>query len=77
MATLAFRISDSDKKFISDFAKFHGKNISEMAREIIIERIEEEEDRKAIEQYESTPQEKRVHYSHEEIMNKYGLGDQL
>jgi predicted DNA-binding protein len=77
MATLAFRISDNDKKFLSDFAKFHGKNLSELAREIILDRIEDEEDRKAIERYESIPKEKRISHSHEEVMKKYGLGNQL
>jgi predicted DNA-binding protein len=74
MATLAFRIADDDKLFLTELAKFHGKTISDFARDIIIERLEDEEDYRAVKAYEKDKADGKVKLiPFSEIVSKYGL----
>jgi predicted DNA-binding protein len=58
MAMLSFRISEEEKTALSSFAQLHGTTMSKAAREIILERIEDDEDRRAIEEYRQNPNHK-------------------
>jgi predicted DNA-binding protein len=58
MAMLSFRITDEEKAALGAFAEFHGVTMSRAAREIIISRIEDEEDYLAIDEYMQNPNHK-------------------
>lgn len=44
MATISFRLSDEEKKIISNFSKKNNITISELMLKSILEKIEDEED---------------------------------
>jgi plasmid stability protein len=71
MSILAVRLSDQDKNALAGYARFHGKSISAMAREILIEKIEDEEDIRDYIEYKKSPDHKT--YTHEEMGEKLGL----
>jgi predicted DNA-binding protein len=58
MAILAFRVTDEEKAALNSFAEIHGTTMSQVAREIIISRIEDEEDYRAIGEYKKNPSHK-------------------
>jgi predicted DNA-binding protein len=71
MAMLSFRITDEEKSALNSFAKLHGTSMSRAAREIIMERIEDEEDLRAITEYRNNPN--RQTRTVEEIKEIFGL----
>jgi predicted DNA-binding protein len=68
---LSFRITDEEKAALNSFAEFHGTTMSNAAREIIISRIEDEEDYRAIEKYRKEPNHKT--YTLAEMRERLGL----
>jgi predicted DNA-binding protein len=68
---LSFRITDEEKDALGSFAKFHGTTMSKAAREIIISRIEDEEDYLAIEEYRKNPNHKT--YTMDETKKVLGI----
>lgn len=65
--TISLRLSEEDEALIKTFASRHGVTISQLIRQIVIEKIEEEIDvkalREAIAEYDANP----VTYTHEEV----------
>jgi len=65
---LSLRLSNEDAALIKKFAELHGMTVSELVRQSVLERIEDEYDIKAynnaIEEYKSNP----VTYSHDEVV---------
>jgi predicted DNA-binding protein len=70
MAMLSFRISEEEKIALNSFANLHGTTMSKAAREIILERIEDDEDRRAIEKYRQEPNHKT--YTLKEMRERLG-----
>lgn len=66
--TISVRLSPEDTKLVQDFAKFKNISISELVRQAVIERIEDEIDlrayKKAMAEYKANP----VTYTHDEIV---------
>lgn len=68
MTTISVRLNDQDSEFIKKYAEFKNISISELIRQAVIERIEDEIDirayNKAMEEYRKNP----VTYTHEEVL---------
>ena len=65
--TISIRLSDEETLLIKKYAELNGTTVSELMRQAILERIEDEYDlkayEKAIEEYRGNP----VTYTHEEV----------
>lgn len=65
--TFSLRLSDQDSALIKKYAELNKMSVSELLRQSVMERIEDEYDlkiyNKAMEEYRKNP----VTYSHEEI----------
>lgn len=74
MATISLRIPDEDLQVLKAYAKFHNKTLSEIIRNTMIEKIEDEYDLKVIEEYEKEKKAGTLKtYSHEELWSEFGL----
>jgi uncharacterized protein (DUF1778 family) len=73
MSTITIRLNDQDDKLIRDYAKIHGKNVSESIRAAILEKIEDEFDLKAFEKAMVEYQTNPVVYSHEDVLRELGI----
>jgi predicted DNA-binding protein len=71
MAMLSFRISEEEKTALNSFAQLHGTTMSKAAREIILERVEDDEDRRAINKYRQNPNHKT--YTLAEMRKRLGV----
>lgn len=73
MSALSIRLNDDEKKIINAYAKFYNKTITQVVKEAILEKIENEFDltelNKAIEEYEKNP----VSYSSDEVWKMLGI----
>ncbi len=71
--TFSLRLSDEDSILIKKYAAVHNLTVSELIRQSVMERIENEYDleafRKAMEEYRDNPQT----YSLEEMERELGL----
>ena len=65
--TISLRLSDEDSTLIKKYAELKNMTVSEMIRQTVLERIEDEFDltayNKAMEEYKNNP----VTYTHEEV----------
>lgn len=73
MSVLSIRLNDDEKKIINAYAKFNNKTITQVIKEAILEKIENEFDlnelNKAIEEYEKNP----ISYSSDEVWKILGI----
>ncbi len=71
--TISLRLSDEDTMLIKKYAELKKISVSELIRQSVMERIEDEMDlkayEKAMEEYKTNP----VTYSHEEVGKMLGL----
>lgn len=71
--TISLRLNDEDTKLIKKYAEINNVSISELFRQAVIERIEDEIDlsayKEAMNEYKADP----VTYSHEEVKKMLGL----
>lgn len=71
--TISLRLSDEDTKLIKDYAKINNVSISDLIRQAVIEKIEDEIDldayNKAIKSFKKNPKT----YSLDEIEKEFGL----
>lgn len=71
--TISLRLNDEDTKLIKKYAEINNVSISELFRQAVIERIEDEIDlsayKESMNEYEADP----VTYSHEEVKKMLGL----
>lgn len=71
--TISLRLSDEDTKLIKDYAKINNVSISDLIRQAVIEKIEDEIDldayNKAIKSFKKNPKT----YSLDEIEKELGL----
>lgn len=66
-ATFTVRLPEEEKRLISDYARFLGISVSELARQSIMERIEDEVDTREL--LEAIREDDGVRYSMEDVMN--------
>lgn len=66
-ATFTVRLPDEEKRLISDYARVFGVSVSELARQSIMERIEDETDTREL--LEAIREDDGVRYSMEDVMN--------
>lgn len=73
MATITVRVSDDEKKFLDQMAKFSGKTLSDLLKSTTLESLEDAYDARvgdqAYEEYLQDP----VTISHDELMKDLGL----
>ena len=73
MSALSIRLNDEEKKIINAYAKFNNKTITQVVKEAILEKIENEFDlnelNKAIEEYEKNP----ISYLSDEVWKILGI----
>ena len=71
--TISLRLSEQDAKLIKDYAKLNNISVSDLFRQTVIERIEDEIDleayNKAYEEYQKDPKT----YTLEEVKKELGL----
>ena len=71
--TISLRLSEEDTKLIKDYAKLNNMSVSDLIRQAVIEKIEDEIDlaayNKAVEAYKKNPKT----YSLEEVEKELGL----
>ena len=71
--TISLRLSDEETTLIKDYAQLKKMTVSELIRQTVLERIEDEIDlmayNKAMNEFEKNP----VTYSHEEMKKLIGL----
>lgn len=74
MAYISVRLPDEAKTEFEQYAKFYGKKISDIVREMIIEKLEDEEDLQAIMEYEKEKANGDLEtYTHEEVGMMLGV----
>ena len=70
---ISVRLNEKDEKLFKKYAEIHGMSLSDLFRDSVMERIEDEFDLKcfdeALKEYEADP----VTYTHEEIGKMLGL----
>jgi RHH-type rel operon transcriptional repressor/antitoxin RelB len=70
---ISLRINEDDKMLFKRYAKMKGITLSELIRQSVIEKIEDEYDleiyKNALEEYEKTP----ISYSHDEVCKMLGI----
>ncbi len=64
--TISLRLTEQESLLIKKYAEFKKMNVSELIRQTVLERIEEEFDLTAYEQAMEEYQKNPVTYSHEE-----------
>ncbi|AQY52309.1 hypothetical protein PWEIH_09878 [Listeria weihenstephanensis FSL R9-0317] len=75
MATITVRVSDVEKQFLDEMAKFEGKSLSDLLKTTTLESLEDEYDARvadyAYEEYLKKPESRPL----SELMSEYGLDD--
>lgn len=67
MATLSIRMTDKELSMLKDYAKVNRSSVSEIVRDTIMERIEDEFDMKVFTEYKTEQNAGTLEiYSHEE-----------
>ena len=69
-ATFTVRLPEEEKRLISDYARVLGISVSELARQSIMERIEDEVDTREL--LEAIREDDGVRYSMEDVMSLVG-----
>lgn len=71
--TISLRLSESDRMLFKKYAEMHRLTMSELIRQAVLEKIEDEYDlqtyQEAIEEFKSNP----VTYTHEEVWKELDL----
>ncbi|MBP1044274.1 ribbon-helix-helix protein, CopG family [Vagococcus sp. BWB3-3] len=76
MATITVRVSDEEKAIIQKYAEFSKVNISDIARESILEKIDEVMDLESIREYEKNNKLEQT-YSFDEVVKELGYDKEL
>ena len=73
MYTYSFEVDERDKNFLEAYAEETGESVGEMAKNVLLEHVEDIMDARAADiawaEYEADP----VTYSHEEVGRRLGL----
>ena len=70
---ISIRLSQEDSELIKSFAKLHGVTVSELMRQSVMERIEDEYDLKAYQKAMENFRKDPTTYSLDEVERELGL----
>ncbi len=73
VATISLRLNDADTELVRSFAKLKNISVSELFREAVLERIEDEIDRRAFDKAMAEFKKNPVTYSLDEVEQELGL----
>ncbi len=73
MSMIAIRVTNKEKELMEQFAKFEGKTLSAYLKELFYEKLEDFEDIKAIEEYESSTEYNEPGIPFKQAMEEIGL----
>ncbi|MGN0702637.1 MAG: type II toxin-antitoxin system RelB family antitoxin [Lentihominibacter sp.] len=74
MATISLRVPDNELNAIKNYAKINNKTVSEIIRETMISRIEDEYDMKVFDEYLIEKENGNVKtYSHDDVWKALGI----
>ena len=74
MSTISLRVSEKELELFRNYAMLNNRTLSEMIRETVVERIEDEFDKSIFEEYEREMESNGVKtYSHEDAWKEVGL----
>ncbi len=71
MSTLTMRIDDADAAVVRKYAMFEGKTISDFIRDAVFEKIENQEDLKALRS--AIAEDDGTRYAHDRVLSELGL----
>lgn len=71
MSTLTMRIDDVDAAVVRKYAMFEGKTISDFIRDAVFEKIEDQEDLKALRS--AIAEDDGMRYAHDRVLSELGL----
>lgn len=71
--TVSVRLNEKDEKLFKKYAEIHGMSLSDLFRNSVMERIENEFDLKCYEEAMAEYEKDPVTYTHEEIGKMLGL----
>ena len=71
--TISLRLSEEDSMLIKKYAEMHNISVSELARQSVFDRIEEEYDLKAYDNALAEYQADSITYSLDEVEKELGL----
>lgn len=71
--TISLRLNDQDAQLIKNYAQLNGLSVSELIRESVLERIENEYDLKAYDLAMSEFEEDLITYSLDQVERELGL----
>lgn len=71
--TVSVRLNEKDEKLFKKYAEIHGMSLSDLFRNSVMERIEDEFDLKCYEEAMAEYEKDPVTYTHEEIGKMLGL----
>ncbi len=74
MSTISLRVPEQELSLFKNYARIHNKSLSEVIRNTMLERIEDEYDLKVFAEYEKEKAAGEVKtYTHEEVWRELGL----
>ena len=73
MTTISLRLNDADTELVRSFAKLKNISVSELFREAVLERIEDEIDRRAFDKAMAEFKKNPVTYSLDEVEQELSL----
>ena len=73
--TISLRLADKDTQLIKAYAALHGMTVSELVRDAVMERIEDEYDLKAYVEAMAAYKNDSVTYSLDEVERELGFKD--
>lgn len=76
MTTISLRLDEQDSILIKNYAKAHNMSISELVRQAVIEKIEDEMDIHLYNQAMSNYQQNPKTFSFDTVVKELGLNDQ-
>lgn len=71
--TISLRLNNEESMLFKKYAELNGISVSELVRQSVLERIENEYDLKAYEEAMEEYRKNPVTYSHEEVAKMIGL----
>lgn len=73
MSVISVRLNHEEERIFNEYADFHGKNLSTLFKDALIEKMEDELDLKLLEEARAYNKLYPKKYSHEEVKKELGL----
>ena len=73
MSIISIRLNPTEERIFAEYAKFHGKNLSSLLKESLIEKMEEEFDIKSLAEAKEYNKKHTETYTHEQVKKELGL----